>query len=90
METRITAMSDNKVEKRKAPRHKVLKGGTIAFDGNDVPCTVRNLSSKGASLELASGITLPPSVTLVIKADQFARRCHPVWSREKRIGVAFD
>jgi hypothetical protein len=90
IETRTTAMSENSVEKRTAARHKVLKGGTIAFDGNDVPCTVRNLSSRGASLELASGITLPPSFMLVIETDQFARRCHPVWSREKRIGVAFD
>jgi hypothetical protein len=27
---------------------------------------------------------------LVIEADQFIRRCHPVWSKDKRIGVAFD
>jgi hypothetical protein len=83
-------MSENKIEKRTTPRHKVLKGGTIAFDGNDVPCTVRNLSSKGAALDLARSIRLPPSFRLLIETDQFIRRCHAVWSRDKRIGVAFD
>ena len=88
---RTTAMNENTtIEKRTAQRHRVLKGGKIAFDGNDVECTVRNLSSKGAALELTSSVELPPSFMLVIEADQFVRRCHPVWSSNKRIGVAFD
>lgn len=72
------------------PRYKVLKGATIAFDGNGVACTVRNLSSKGAALEFATPVGLPPSFMLVIETDQFIRRCHPVWSNDRRIGVAFD
>ena len=89
-EMRTTAMSENSSEKRTAQRFRVLKGGKIAFDGNGVECIVRNLSSKGAALDLASSINLPPSFTLVIEADRFIRRCHPVWSNDKRIGVAFD
>ena len=87
---RTTAMTEDTIDKRTAQRHKVLKGGKIAFDGNDVECTVRNLSSKGAALELASSVDLPPSFMLVIEADQFIRRCRPVWRSDKRIGVAFD
>ena len=83
-------MSETLADRRTAPRHKVLKGGTVVFDRNDVPCTVRNLSSTGAALELASSISLPPSFTLVIKGDQSIRHCRRVWNREKRIGVAFD
>jgi hypothetical protein len=83
-------MSENLAEKRAAPRYRVLKGGTIAFGGNGVACTVRNLSSDGAGLDLANGASLPPSFMLVIEADQFIRRCHRVWSSDKRIGVAFD
>ena len=83
-------MSENTTGKRAAPRHRVLKGGTIAFGGNGVACTVRNLSSNGAALDLAEGVSLPPSFMLVIEADQFIRRCHPVWSNDKRIGVAVD
>jgi hypothetical protein len=87
---RIMAMSETTVEKRGARRHRVLKGATIAFDGYGVACTVRNLSSSGAALDLASTISLPPSFMLMIETDQFIRRCHPVWSNDKRIGVAFD
>jgi hypothetical protein len=87
---RTTAMSENRTEKRASPRHKVLKGATIAFGGNGIACTVRNLSTNGAALEFASSISLPASFMLLIEADQFIRRCHSVWSSEKRIGVAFD
>ncbi len=83
-------MSEHTIEKRAAPRYRVLKGATIAFDGNGVACTVRNLSSIGAAVDLASRVSLPPSFMLVIEKDQFIRRCHPVWSNDKRIGVAFD
>jgi hypothetical protein len=87
---RIATMTDSRIEKRAAPRYRVLKGATIAFGGSGVECTVRNLSSTGAALDVASPAGLPPSFMLVIEADQFIRRCRPVWRSEKRIGVAFD
>jgi hypothetical protein len=86
----IATMTDFRIEKRSAPRYKVLKGATIAFGGNGVECTVRNLSSSGAAVEVANPLGLPPSFMLVIEADQFIRRCRPVWRSDKRIGVAFD
>ena len=90
MERRTNAMSEDTIEKRAAPRYRVLKGAMIAFSGNGLACTVRNLSATGAALELPSRLSLPPSFMLVIETDQFIRRCHPVWSNERRIGVAFD
>jgi hypothetical protein len=51
---------------------------------------VRNISSSGARLDIAIPVGLPPTFTLVIQTDQFMRRCHPVWSNDNRIGVAFD
>jgi hypothetical protein len=78
------------IERRMTQRHRVLKGGTIAFDGNDLACTVRNLSAKGAALDLADSVSLPPSFTLLIESNQLLRRCQPIWSSDKRIGVAFD
>jgi hypothetical protein len=85
-----TATDEKTTEQRAAQRYRVLKGGTIAFGGSGVACTVRNLSSKGAALDLAQIVNLPASFMLVIEADQFIRRCRPVWSHDKRIGVAFD
>jgi hypothetical protein len=86
---RIATMTDSRIEKRLAPRYKVLKAATIAFGGNGVDCTVRNLSSSGAAIEIANPAGLPPSFMLVIEADQFIRRCRPVWRGDKRIGVSF-
>ncbi len=83
-------MGENTTEKRATPRHKVLKGATIAFGGNGIACTVRNLSPKGAALDLARSVSLPPSFTLLIETDQLIRRCRSIWSHDNRIGVAFD
>jgi hypothetical protein len=78
-------------DKRIAPRHRVLKQGRLAFDGGGaVDCMVRNLSDTGARLEVVTPVGLPETFTLVIPSDKFTRRCHAVWSHDKRIGVAFD
>lgn len=84
-------MSENFIEKRTQARHRVFKGGALAFgSGGSVECTVRNISPGGARLDLASPMPLPESFTLLIGSDHFKRRCHPVWTQDKRIGVAFD
>lgn len=77
------------IEKRAAPRYKVLKGGTVATDGGRISCTVRNMSSTGAAVEFAQRVDLPPSFTLVIERDRFSRRCRPVWTHQRRVGMAF-
>ena len=79
------------IEKRTAARRRVLKHGTLAFDGGGgVDCMVRNLSPGGARLDVVNPVGLPQSFTLFIQTDQFMRRCRAVWSSEQRIGVAFD
>jgi hypothetical protein len=79
------------IEKRVALRQRVLKGGTLAFGGGGgIDCMVRNISSGGARIDIANPVGVPQSFTLVIQTDQFMRRCHAVWSSDKRIGVAFD
>jgi hypothetical protein len=79
------------IEKRTAPRHRVLKHGTLVFaGGGGVDCMVRNISSGGARLDVANPLRLPQSFTLAVPTDQFMRRCRPVWCSDSRIGVAFD
>ena len=78
-------------EHRIAPRRRFLKAGRISFgSGAAFDCTVRNLSETGAALEVISPVGIPERFTLVIEADQFIRRCRPVWRTDKRMGVAFD
>ena len=84
-------MSKTTTERRAARRQRVLKSGTLAFDGCGIACTVRNLSSQGAALDIVTSVVgLPPSFKLVIEADQFIRRCRPIWRLEKCIDVAFE
>ena len=77
-------------EHRATPRHRVLKGGTISFNGAGISCTVRNLSDSGAALEVSSPVGIPPNFALVVDGDHTAKPCHIVWRKEKRIGIAFD
>lgn len=77
-------------EQRTEPRHRVFKGGVISFDGAGVNCTVRNLSGKGAGLEVENVQGIPQSFKLAIAADHFLRRCRLVWNSGRRIGVSFE
>lgn len=77
------------IEKRAAQRFKVLKGGIVTIEGGSIACTVRNMSATGAAVDFAQRVDLPPTFTLVIERDQFARRCRPVWCNERRVGMAF-
>jgi hypothetical protein len=77
-------------EHRVAPRHRILKAGTISFGGGAIDCTVRNLSKTGAALEVVTPIFIPDRFTLIVQTEQLKRPCHIVWRKEKRMGVAFD
>jgi PilZ domain len=75
-------------QKRIAQRHRVLKAGTIEFNGGGIDCTLRNVSETGAALEVESPIGIPERFTLASNGSR--RPCRVVWRKEKRIGVAFD
>jgi hypothetical protein len=77
-------------EKRTAPRHRVLKAGTIEFGGGAIDCTVRNISNVGAALDVNSPIGIPDHFTLVLPADGQHIACHVVWRKQNRIGIKFD
>ena len=78
-------------EGRRAPRHRVLKAGTITFGGGaGISCTIRNLSDTGAALEVTSPIGIPHEFTLLVETDHSSRQCRVVWRKEHRIGVTFS
>lgn len=78
------------IEKRGFPRHRVLKAGTIEFDGGAINCMVRNMSNIGAALDVNSPVGIPEHFTLVFPADGLDMPCRVAWRKEKRIGVVFD
>jgi methyl-accepting chemotaxis protein len=78
-------------ERRKNPRRRVLKSGTISFDrGESLDCVVRNISELGACLELESRVNIPADFTLIVKTAKMIRLCHVVWRAGRRIGVSFQ
>jgi hypothetical protein len=78
------------VESRRQARHRVLKAGTIEFNGGAIDCKIRNLSATGAALEVVSQTGVPEKFTLVLSGDGLHMPCHIVWRKAYRIGIAFD
>jgi hypothetical protein len=78
--------SDN----RHAARRKTLKGGRIVFNGgrSTIDCTVRNLSSHGAKLQVSSVVGVPDTFDLLL--DGHSRQpCRVAWRSLKELGVEF-
>jgi hypothetical protein len=78
------------VEARSAPRLRVLKAGTIEFCGGAIDCTVRNLSSTGAALQVVSQNGIPEEFILIVPADGLHLSSQVMWRKGYRIGVKFD
>jgi hypothetical protein len=77
-------------EKRIAPRRRVLKAGSIVFDGGAVRCTVRNRSATGAALDVETPLFIPDHFRLTVEGEHLDQPCRVVWRKERHIGVAFD
>lgn len=78
-------------ERRKTQRMRTLKAGTIVFNrAGGIDCRVRNLSPKGACLEVASQVGIPAEFVLVIASDRFRQPCHVVWRNSTKLGVEFS
>lgn len=78
------------IDRRTAQRFRVFKGGTLGFaGGGGTACTVRNMSSGGAAIDLDDAVELPPSFTLSIACDRIVRDCRAVWRNDRRVGLAF-
>ena len=78
------------VEKRAASRRRVLKSAFIVI-GERAPkiaCTVKNVSAKGASLQLQTTVGIPGNFELI--NDGARRRCRSAWRTDSKIAVVFE
>jgi hypothetical protein len=71
--------------------HRVYKAAQIVFNDRRaaIDCIVRNLSDKGALLQVASPLGIPETFDLVC-GDAMIRPCHVLWWKEKHIAVEFQ
>jgi hypothetical protein len=77
-------------DRRTTSRRRILKTGTISFEGQIFECAVRNVSETGACLEFPTRTALPDDFNLFIKTVKMMRRCHVVWRDDRKIGVRFE
>lgn len=79
-------------DKRRAPRKRVLKGATIAFNNRSstLSCMVRDISETGARLRISQGQAVPARFDLLIEVDGLEAPCTVAWRRGEDIGVTFD
>ena len=83
------------VRKRKQPRDSerqaTFRFGHVYIDERtELPCIIKDLSSKGARIVLEGDFGLPPVV--VFKAETMAvkKRAAVIWQEEREAGLAFQ
>lgn len=79
-------------ERRPGRRTRSLLGGMVVYaDGQrSFPCTIRNVTAKGARIAFADGHTPPSSFHLVNLRDQMVHQAHMVWASATEAGVALE
>jgi hypothetical protein len=79
-------------ERRAVQRTKVLRNAKIILDHRApvISCTVKNLSSRGACLSVASTYRLPDTFDLTFEHGRSRRVCRVIWRTNDKMGVAFD
>lgn len=77
-------------ERRKLIRTRVLKGAKMLLGKSSViDCVVRNLTGRGAGLEVPNTGGLPETLDLTMDAGHSVRRGRLVWRKLNKAGVEF-
>jgi hypothetical protein len=77
-------------ERRKTPRRRTFKSGTIILGKKAVlPCTVRNLTEFGASLVVAATFEIPSTFHFGLPGRP-AQTCKVIWRTDTKLGVQFQ
>jgi hypothetical protein len=78
------------VERRKAGRSRVLKSAKLVLGRSAIiDCVVRNLTNKGARLQIANTLDLPRDFEMTFDGGYSIRPCRLVWRTVTETGVEF-
>ena len=85
---RVSTMLD----RRKDSRTSMYRRGLIKYGaaGQELACTVEDLTMAGAGLHVGTTFGLPRVFRLTIDGEAMARHCKVIWTDGKRLGVAFE
>jgi hypothetical protein len=81
----------NMLDRRKTRRMRSFKGARIVFNTHwpAIDCTVRNLSTSGACVEMQGEFNTSLEFELAILQDNERHTCRQVWRQGTKLGVAF-
>jgi hypothetical protein len=79
-------------DRRREFRTSVNKVGTIKFGPSkyQLPCTVIDLTPRGAGLIVASAFGVPKVFQLTVNGETGAKHCQVIWSEGRKLGVSFE
>lgn len=80
------------IDRRKDDRVSTHKRGLIKFGaaGQQMPCSVDNLTAAGAGLHVGTTFGLPRVFQLTVDGEPHTRHCRVIWTEGKRLGVSFE
>ena len=80
------------LDRRREPRQTTNLRGVIKYGaaGQEIPCTVTDLTPRGAGLSLGTTFGVPPVFRLLVDSEKSNRHCRVVWANGKKLGVSFE
>jgi hypothetical protein len=78
-------------DRRQGHRDRVFLGGVAEINerGSTMDCVVRNVSDRGACIELKEGTELPDEISLNIPRKGRSAFARLIWRHANRVGLAF-
>ena len=78
-------------DRRQSVRDKVLYGGVAEFNerGSTMDCVVRNISERGACVELDQAAKPPQEMNLTIARKGRSFLAKLIWRQANKVGLAF-
>jgi hypothetical protein len=79
-------------DRRRESRASLNTIGAIKFGaaGHELPCTVVDLTPRGAGLIIASAFGVPRVFQLTINGEPGVKYCRVVWAQGGKLGVTFE
>ncbi len=62
-----------------------IQTGTISVVGGTIDCTVHNITSAGAAVEVETLLQISDRFTLIVPSDQLRKPCHVIWRLQRRL-----
>ena len=78
-------------EQRVVTRTRISKSAKIVLEASTVDCMLRNITARGACLEIITGDMekLPRAFALSLDNCQSFRQCRVMWRQNQFVGVLF-